>query len=281
MDKPVVLVTGSTDGLGRAVAHRFAGEGYTVLLHGRSEQRCMDTKKELISQYPSVDIRCYTADFTRLSDIFRLIAQVKERESRLDILINNAGVGIEQQRSVTEDGLELVLQVNYLATYALSLSLMPLLSQKRGRVICVSSSSQATVDFSDPNYENAWNGVEAYAKSKWAQAAFALALARRHNYMGCTIHALHPGSFMPTKLVAGKFPIVDSLGKGVEAVWHLATCARDEFPNGGYIDGIQNAQALPSAYDEYLQEQLILISETMLNSHANRNNGLTWEALRS
>lgn len=280
MDKPVVLVTGSTDGLGRAVAHRFASEGYTVLLHGRSEQRCADVKHELVSQHPGVDIRCYTADFTKLSNIFRFIAQVAARESRLDILINNAGVGIEEQRSVTEDGLELVWQVNYLATYALSVALMPLLSRKRGRVICVSSSSQAAVDFSDPNYENAWNGVEAYARSKWAQAALALALARRHNDMGCTVHALHPGSFMPTKLVAGKFPIVDALEKGVEAVWHLATCARDVFPNGEYIDGSQNAVALPSAYDESLQEQLISISETMLDSHAGCNNGLTWKALR-
>ena len=281
MEERVVLITGSTDGLGRATAHKFAGEGYTVLIHGRSAQRCLETKEEILGKHPGALLRWYTADFVRLGDIFRLIAEFKAREQRLDVLINNAGIGIEDERRLTEDGLELTLQVNYLASYALCISLAPLLASSRGRAIFVSSSSQAPIDFHDPNYERDWDGIEAYGRSKWAQVALAAALAKRGRDQAMTIYAVHPGSFMPTKLVVGRFPVVDDLSNGVQALWSLATCRNVASTNGGYFEGQQPALALPSVYDESIHEQLISMSESMLDSAAIVSDGPNWKDLRA
>jgi NAD(P)-dependent dehydrogenase (short-subunit alcohol dehydrogenase family) len=251
-----------------------------VLLHGRSRQRCTETKADILKHSPHADVRFYVADFTKLSDVLSLISDVRNSEPRLDVLISNAGVGVEEQRNVTEDGIEMVLQVNYLATYALCVALMPLLSKSRGRAICVTSSSQAAIDFDDPNYQKGWNGIEAYGRSKWAQAAFAIAFSKQYRNADSAIYALHPGSFMPTKLVRGKFPIADSLEKGVQAIWNLATCSPGMYESGMYLEGMQVARALQSAYDESFQNGLMRMSENMLESRENAAS-ISWENLRN
>src|SRR3954447_16922949 len=97
----VVLITGATDGLGRGLAKALVDEGHTVLVHGRSQERIDETRAEL-----GGDTRGYLADLSSLDEVRRLAAEVRENEPRLDVLVNNAGIGTGP-REVSADGHEL------------------------------------------------------------------------------------------------------------------------------------------------------------------------------
>ena len=140
----VVLVTGATDGLGRAVAASLARSGATVLLHGRSEERLAAT----LAEVPGA--RAYRADLASLAEVRRLAAEVLEREPRLDVLVSNAGIGATVPgggaRMESADGHELRFAVNYLAGYVLSRELVPLLARSApARIVHVASAGQAPV----------------------------------------------------------------------------------------------------------------------------------------
>ena len=119
----VVLVTGATDGLGRALAGALAQAGHTVLVHGRSEERIADTVAEI-----GGDARPYRADLSSLAEVDSLADEVLAAEPRLDALVNNAGIGSDVpgggQRQESADGVELRFAVNYLAGYRLTRRLL-------------------------------------------------------------------------------------------------------------------------------------------------------------
>src|SRR5919108_2814470 len=121
----IVLITGATDGLGRGLAKALDADGHTVLVHGRSEQRIADTLAELSDR-----ARGYRADLSSLAEVRRMAHEVRARESRLDVLVNNAGIGTSVpgggERQESADGYELRFAVNYLAGYALTHELLDL-----------------------------------------------------------------------------------------------------------------------------------------------------------
>ncbi|MEV4258194.1 SDR family NAD(P)-dependent oxidoreductase [Spirillospora sp. NPDC049652] len=123
-----ILITGATDGLGRALAHRLAAEGATLILHGRNPAKGRDLLAELRDRTGNQRLTFETADFAELDQIRALGERVAARD-RLDVLVNNAGIGVELAPRRSADGLELTFQVDYLATYALSCLLTPLLAR--------------------------------------------------------------------------------------------------------------------------------------------------------
>lgn len=264
MNRRIVLVTGATDGLGKALALRFAASGARVIVHGRCAQRCRDTIEAIGTATGNPHLESCVADFSRMKDVFAMIEAIRRRHDRLDLLVNNAGLGVEEARADSHDGYENVLQVNYLATYALSLGLADRVAACGGRIVCVSSLSQAPVDFDDPHYCRGWEGPQAYGRSKWAQVAFCAGFASVIAGSGASIHSLHPGSFMPTKLVVGKWPVDDALEVGVEAVWHVAHHASPAAINGAYFDRSTPARALESAYDPQVQLRLLDLSQALV-----------------
>lgn len=238
--RPVALVTGATDGLGKATAIRLAGAGMSLILHGRSPQR-VDAAIALIRQrHPHSDVRGVVGDFSSLACAFDVVDAVRAQAPRLDLLVNNAGIGIEEVRTETSDGHESAMQINYLAGYVLTIGLQPMLDATAGRTICITSSSQQPIDVSDPDFNNEWNGTLAYARSKWAQAAFCTAWATRRPHAPSTIHAVHPGDFMPTKLVVGRFPVVHSLEHGVDRIISVIEMTNAFDANGMYFDGVRH-----------------------------------------
>ncbi|RUL69178.1 SDR family NAD(P)-dependent oxidoreductase [Dyella choica] len=265
MTPQTILITGATDGLGRALADRFAQSGARLIIHGRSKRRCHEVAQEVSKASGNSQLEICVADFSRLRDVFAMIDQLRALTPTIDLLINNAGIGVEQARTITEDGYESVLQVNYLATYALSLGLAPAIKRACGRVVCVSSMSQAPIDFQDPQYENGWEGPQAYGRSKWAQVAFAAGMAARGGANAPSICSLHPGSFMPTKLVLGKYPVMDSLETGVETVWRVAHQSVSPDTNGMYFDQHGIALAIPEAYDASVQGKLLDLSAQLIS----------------
>lgn len=141
-----VLITGSTDGLGKAVAERLARQDWKILLHGRSEDKGTAVLAELRELTGNDDIYYFNADLSSLADTKRLADEILATQKRLDVLINNAGIGPrapDSIRSLSKDGNELFLSVNYLAGYLLARQLLPLLSKSApSRVINVASIAQ-------------------------------------------------------------------------------------------------------------------------------------------
>jgi NAD(P)-dependent dehydrogenase (short-subunit alcohol dehydrogenase family) len=255
----VILITGATDGLGRGLAAAAAADGHTVLVHGRSQARVDATLAEL----PGEGHRGYLADLSSLDQVRRLAADVNEREARLDVLVNNAGIGFDGEREESQDGIELRFAVNYLAGYVLTNALLPLLEgSKPARIVNVSSAGQAAIDFDDPMIEHGYSGRRAYMQSKLAQILFTFDLAERLPD-GVTVTALHPATFMPTKMVPSP---TSTLEEGIEATKRLVDDPELDGVSGAYFNGLREQQADPQAYDAGARRQLRELSERLVGS---------------
>jgi NAD(P)-dependent dehydrogenase (short-subunit alcohol dehydrogenase family) len=108
LDQQAILVTGSTDGLGREVARGLAGAGAAVLLHGRDETRAQSTLDQIREQTGNQRLSFYLADFSSLAEVRQLAERVEADQDRLDVLVNNAGIALaDGERRLSRDGHEL------------------------------------------------------------------------------------------------------------------------------------------------------------------------------
>jgi NAD(P)-dependent dehydrogenase (short-subunit alcohol dehydrogenase family) len=270
LDEQVILVTGATDGLGRGVAERLAAGGATVLVHGRDDARGEATIRDIRDATGNERLRWCRADLASLADVRALAEQVAAEERRLDALVNNAGIGTtlpgDGARQVSADGYELRFQVNYLAHYLLTRLLLPVLERSApARIVNVSSAGQAPIDFDDVMLERRYEGYLAYCRSKLAQIMFTVDLAEELVDRDVTANALHPGTFMPTKIVthAGIDPIT-ALDQGVDATVGLATDPALDGVTGRYFDGRRESRPNPQAGDVAARRRLRELSDRLV-----------------
>jgi NAD(P)-dependent dehydrogenase (short-subunit alcohol dehydrogenase family) len=257
----VVLITGATDGLGRGLARAAVAAGDTVLVHGRSEERIAETLAETGAA------RAYRADLSSLAEVRRLADEVLAAEPRLDVLVNNAGIGSDVpgggRRMESADGHELRFAVNYLAGYALTRRLLDLLRRSApSRIVNVSSAGQMPIDFDDVMLTHGYSGVRAYCQSKLAQIMFTFDLAAELDGTGVVATCLHPATYMPTKIVASP---VSSLDEGVEATMRLVWGAPTDEIAGGYFNGLREARADAQAYDADARRRLRELSDQLVD----------------
>ncbi len=171
IEEQTILITGATDGLGKGIAIELAGAGATVLLHGRDQARGQLALHEIREQTGNDRLSFYRADFASLADVRAMGEQLAQSLTRLDVLVNNAGIGSNLpgggQRLESHDGHELRFQVNYLAGFLLTRRLLGLLtSSAPSRVVNVSSAGQTAIDFDDVMLEHDYSGFRAYCQSK-------------------------------------------------------------------------------------------------------------------
>lgn len=258
-DQRVVLITGSTSGLGREVALALGADGAHVIVHGRNAERGGAVVDSIVALGGSA--RFYGADFARLGEIAALADQIRADYDRLDVLVNNAGIWLEGPRRVSDDGHELHFQVNYLATYLLTESLAPLLSRSApSRVVNVASIAQRPIDFDDVMLESGYSDGRAYAQSKLAQIMITRVHAERLDEAGVTVNALHPATMMDTNMVLarGARPRA-SVDEGAEALLRLITAPG--LGTGGYFNGMEAARPHEQAFDTEALRRLVTLSE--------------------
>ena len=251
-----VLVTGATDGLGRALAHALAGRGATVLVHGRDRERGVATIHAIRRSTGNDRLRLHLADFASLAEVRRMAGELAREHERLDALVNNAGVHLRRRRQSAE-GHELTFAVNHLAPFLLTCLLLPLLKRSApARIVNVASIGQAAIDFGDPMLERGYDGFRAYAQSKLAQIMFTFELAERLE-PGVTVNALHPATLMPTKMVRQGFGRTqDSLEEGVASTLRLVADERLDGVTGRFFDKLREAGAHRQAYDRAARRAL-------------------------
>jgi NAD(P)-dependent dehydrogenase (short-subunit alcohol dehydrogenase family) len=258
-----ILITGATDGLGRAVAGRAYREGWDVLAHGRSAERLAALADELPG------IRTFRADLAALAEVAALAEEVGASTERLDVLLSNAGIGFTEPgggaRLESADGHELRLAVNYLAGYSLIRRLLPLLrASAPARVVQVASAGQEAIDFGDVMLERDYDGVRAYRRSKLAQIMLTFDLARELDAAEVTATALHPGTFMPTKMVTGEgIAPVTPLEHGVDATWRLVADPALDGVTGAYFEQTREVRPDGQALDTDARRALRELSERL------------------
>jgi NAD(P)-dependent dehydrogenase (short-subunit alcohol dehydrogenase family) len=266
----VALVTGATDGLGRALAERLAAIGMTVHVHGRSEEKLTTTVREIVAATGNDRVFPHRADFAALAEV-RALADDIEALDALHLLINNAGIGSglpdSPEREESADGIELRFAVNYLASFVLTTRLVPLLERSApARIVMVASLGQAALDFDEPMLERSYyEGRRAYAQSKLAQITFANELAARLGPDArVTVNSLHPATFMPTKIVLDeRGTSVDPLERGLEATLRLAVDPELDGISGHFFDRETEARAEDQAYDPEDRKRLWELSEEL------------------
>lgn len=267
----VALITGSTGGLGREVARALAADGAHVIVHGRNVERGNELVAEIQASGKG-SARFIAADLASFAEV-RILAETVLRDyQRLDLLVNNAGIWMEDAdgRKVTGDGHEVTFQVNYLSGFLLTRMLLPLLEASApARVVNVSSVAQRPVDFDDPSMASGYSAGAAYGQSKLAQILFTVDLAEELAGTGVVAAALHPATMMDTDMVLerGARPRA-TVEEGMAAVLHVVRSPAVE--SGSYFRGQEPARAHAQAYDAAARERLRELSYRLTDAPRHR-----------
>jgi NAD(P)-dependent dehydrogenase (short-subunit alcohol dehydrogenase family) len=257
------LITGATDGVGRVVARELAKQGWRVLVHGRDRPRGEALVREIEQVGGSATF--LAADLASLAEVRRLADEVKKQTDRLDLLINNAGigsVGSAPGRQTSADGHELRFAVNYLAGFLLTHRLLSLLKASApARIVNVASAGQQAIDFSDVMLTRGYSGGGAYRQSKLAQILFTVDLAQELEGSGVIANTLHPSTYMNTTMVrqSGTTPI-STVEDGAAAILQLAVSPALDGKSGLYFNVLRESRADPQAYDAEARRRLRALS---------------------
>ncbi len=257
----VILVTGSTSGLGREVALRMGAQGAHVIVHGRDEARGLAVVEKINSGPGSA--RFYSADFASFDNVRSLAASILRDYDRLDCLVNNAGFGsAPDERWLSEDGHEFRFQVNYLAPFLLTALLKErIISSAPSRIVNVSSLAQSPIDWEDVMMEKNFSGGRAYGQSKLAQIGHTFDLHAELGELGVLSNSLHPATYMPTGMVQrlGVTPR-GTIAEGADAVINLIV---GDVEGGQFFNQMTPRRAHPQAYDPESRERLRVLSEQL------------------
>jgi len=272
-DRKIALITGSTDGVGRMVAERLGAAGWRVLVHGRDRWRGEDVVAEIDKAGGAGEF--LQADLSALAEVRRLADAVQKATKRLDLLINNAGIGTggpQGTRETSADGYELRFAVNYLSGFLLTYLLLPLLKKSApARIINVSSLGQQAIDFDDVMLARDYSGMRAYRQSKLAQILFTIDLAKALGGTGVTVNTLHPATFMNTNMVRQFGTPMSTVEEGADAILQLAVSPEMEGRSGLYFNGQSEAKASEQAYDASARQKLKKLSRELTGLSAKKS----------
>lgn len=259
----IILITGSTDGIGKQAAIQLARQGATVLLHGRNERKGKQIAQEIKDKTGNQKIDFFQADLASLQQVRQLAEAIKNRYDKLHVLINNAGV-FETTLRKSADGFEMTFAVNHLAPFLLTCLLIDLLHRSApARIVNVSSMAHSReLDFQNLQGEKHYSGYTAYAYSKLANILFTFKLARLLDKNKITANCLHPGVINTKLLHAGWGLGGASTEQGARILTYLASSPEVAGVTGKYfyeMQGPTNPAAI--AYDEEVQDRLWQLSE--------------------
>jgi len=265
MASPIILVTGSTDGIGRATAIELASRGAGVILHGRDREKGRKVQRELQATGEKPDL--FIADYADQEQIRQMAGEISAGYTRLDVLINNAGT-FEKARRVTRDRVEMTLAVNYLGPFLLTHLLLPLLRKSTpSRVVTVASSAHedvTAIDWDNLPGEPRYDPWEAYCISKFADITFTYQLTGRLEGSGVTAACLHPG-VVNTRILRTAFPIMAGITpeEGARTPVFLAMSPNVAGVSGSYYDTCRPVPSTLLTHDRLVQQRLWKMAEDL------------------
>jgi NAD(P)-dependent dehydrogenase (short-subunit alcohol dehydrogenase family) len=284
MKGKVCVITGGTDGIGKAAAYGLAMQGARLLVHGRDPDKGARAVAELKARSGNPAIEFLQADFSSLDEVRRLAAAIKERTPRIDVLVNNAGA-IFVKRALSKDGYEMTFAVNHLAPFLLTHLLLDALEAGgQSRIVTTASNAHrsAKIAFDDLQITRKYSPMRAYAVSKLANILFTRALAKRLQGTAVTATCLHPG-FVRTNFggnnVADISPLIGRIflfisrfartpEKGAETVIYLASSPEVQGESGGYYFDCKPIAPAKAGQDDGVAERLWQVSEQLVGLRA-------------
>ncbi len=265
----VILITGSTDGIGKAAALELTKLNHKVIIHGRNKEKCKDTEKFIEKETGKQPAGYVYGDLSEITEIHNIAKQVKDKFSDINVLVNNAGVFMGS-RVLNKDKIEYTFMINYLAVYLLTGLLLDILAKNSpSRIINVASMAHSSsLDFNNLQGENGYDGYTAYGYSKLADIMFTFALHDKlknsEKYKDITVNCLHPG-VISTKLLHSGWGIGGaSVKSGAERIVYMTG---DEVKDisGKYFFDMRISEPAEFAYNKEAQYKLMAISEKLTN----------------
>ena len=277
MNGKICLVTGGTNGIGKATAQALAQMGATVVIVGRDAQKAAQVSKEIQAASGNQNVDWLLADLSSQQDIRRLVAEFKSKYSQLHVLINNAG-GTFMTRQLSVDGIEMTFALNHLAYFMVTnLLLDTIKASAPARIINVSSDAHSggKIDFNNLQGERSYSGIGPYGNSKLANILFTIELARRLEGTGVTVNALHPGLVstgfgknnpgLLMKIMGVVIPLIArSPEKGAETSIYLVSSPAVQNITGKYFVDCKITQPAPQASDSAVAKELWDVSAEMV-----------------
>lgn len=264
--KKIILITGSTDGIGKLVAIKLAKQGHSLYVHGRDSEKLTTTISEIKAITQNENISGVIADFSSFDSLSQMVDQINRDVQKIDILINNAGI-FKSAQSHNKAGFDMRIAVNYLAPYVLTEELLPLL--KKGtdsRIINLSSAAQSCVSHDALSGKENLSQSEAYAQSKLALTMWSFYLAKM--LQDISVIAVNPGSLLNTKMAAEAYgQYWSSADKGADILYDLAVSQDYEGVTGKYFDNDKGSfgPAHPDAYSETKIDTLINTTKVLID----------------
>ncbi len=274
----VFLVTGATEGIGKAAVTNFAKRGATVTLIGRNKEKTERVVNELKAASGNHNLDCLICDLSRLADVRRAAEEFKAKHGRLDVLVNNAGATFKSP-VMGPDGFELTFALNHLSHFQLTHSLFDLIRQTPGaRVVSTSSGMQArgVLDLQKTPTSLEGPGWRAYATSKLANILFTKELQRRLEGTTATANCFEPGTvrtqfgafgsdlgFLMNLVYALARPFARTPEQGADSLIWLATSPEAASLRGEYVSNRRPVSPSSQARDPKLASDLWELSEKL------------------
>ena len=266
LKEKLILITGSTSGIGKETVIKLVKLGTHVIVHGRDELKTNNTIELIRNETNNPKIDGVYANLGSFQQIKEMAKTLHERYNHLDILINNAGV-IRANRNLTEDGVEETFMVNYIAPFLLTNFLIDLLEKSNaGRIVNVVSQVHSNhLDLSDLQYKKGYSGVKAYARSKTCLIMFTYLLAEKLKQSNITVNCLHPG-IINTKLLEASMgaPLGAPVSVGAENLIYVAIEQKLEKVSGKYFNNKKPEPSKEITYDKEIQRKLWRETENIL-----------------
>jgi NAD(P)-dependent dehydrogenase (short-subunit alcohol dehydrogenase family) len=277
LDGKVFLLTGATEGIGKAAGKVFAERGATLVVTARNREKGEGVVAEWKSATGNDRIELIVADLSKLGDVRAVAAAFRDKHDRLDVLVNNAGALFTAYQQ-TVDGFEMTFALNHLSYFLLTHELLDLLERTEGaRVVNTSSGAhqRGQLDLDTVARRASRKvGFPAYCDSKLANVLFTRVLARRVAGTGVTVNCFHPGfvrtgfgqnnhDFMGAMINVSSWLFARSPEKGAETLVWLATSPDAARYSGQYFHDCAVARTAPRAHDDALADGLWALSENL------------------
>lgn len=261
-----ILITGSTDGIGKLAAKKLANDGHQIIVHGRNTKKLRTAISEIKELSNNENITGVVSDLSDFESVRKMISELNSGYSKIDVLVNNAGV-FKSKHQYNPDGLDLRFVVNYLSPYLLTKGVLPLLKKSdSARVINLSSAAQASVSMEALKGSQGLSSQEAYAQSKLALTMWSFFLSEQYDFLN--VIAVNPGSLLNTKMVQEAYgQFWSSADKGANILHDLAVLEKYSDSSGKYFDNDKGGfnSAHEDAYNPQRIAQLTTETNNLLN----------------
>lgn len=260
-----ILITGTTNGIGRVTATELARQGHKIIMANRDRQKSERLAEEIVSETGNSQVELLDLDLMSFDSVRECAAEFLKQHAKLDVLLNNAGM-MAHEELLTADGFEAQFGVNNLAQLLLTAELLPALEAAApSHVIFVTSMMHkfGKIDFDSFRGWQNYNANGSYGQSKLAMMLNAAELADRLRDKNIAVNTLHPGAVV-TGIIDGYSPLMKFFiklmfttpEKGAKTSIHLAGMDPASTPTGKYFVSSKEAKPGKQLADEALRERL-------------------------